>query len=345
MTTVERMLIAQSDELDPGLVDACGDAPGAFCEWVWDRTHNEDLATFADWFVVRPMTVVLIIVAALIVSWVARRLIRRSAYRLVAPDPRLAAARRRIKMKQVPDAMDALVTDPRRHARATSISTVAASTTTVIIWTIAGIMVLGELGVELGPVIASAGIAGVALGFGAQTLVKDCIAGLFMLIEDQFGIGDVVDLGEATGVVEEVSLRATVLRGIDGTVWHVPNGEVTRVGNMSQLWSVAVVDVNVAYDADVERVHAVIHEAADAVCTAEEFAASVLEPPEVLGVEAFAPDGMTVRLLVKTTPGTQWALQRALRQRIKEHLAESGIQIPFPQRTVWMRMATDESAE
>ena len=112
-------------------------------------------------------------------------------------------------------------------------------------------LVLSELGIDLAPLIAGAGIAGVALGFGAQSLVKDCLSGLFMLIEDQFGIGDVVDLGEAAGTVERVTLRATVLRGLDGTVWHVPNGEVQRVGNRSQLWSVAVVDVVVGYDADI----------------------------------------------------------------------------------------------
>ena len=107
-------------------------------------------------------------------------------------------------------------------------------------------MIIGEFGLELGPFIAGAGIAGVALGFGAQSLVKDCIAGLFLLIEDHYSIGDIVDLGEATGQVEEVTLRMTVLRGLDGTVWHVPNGEVQRVGNKSQLWSVAVVDVDMS---------------------------------------------------------------------------------------------------
>ena len=126
-----------------------------------------------------------------------------------------------------------------------------ASTATVLIWVIALFLVLGELGIDLAPLIAGAGIAGVALGFGAQNVVKDCLAGLFMLIEDQYGIGDVVDLGEAAGTVERITLRTTVLRGLDGTVWHVPNGEVVRVGNQSQLWSVAVVDVAVAYDADI----------------------------------------------------------------------------------------------
>ena len=119
---------------------------------------------------------------------------------------------------------------------------------------------LGELGINLAPLIAGAGIAGIAIGFGAQNLVKDCVSGLFMLIEDQYGIGDVVDLGVATGAVERITLRTTVLRGQDGTVWHVPNGEIRRVGNRSKLWSVAVLDVVVAYDADLEATREVVHD-------------------------------------------------------------------------------------
>lgn len=322
----------------PPLEEACGDDPGSVCSWVFNNTgENEVLAKIADWFATVPLKILLILVVAWLASRFARQLIRRGTYRMVAPELRLPSAGiRRLRWKQMSDAMDALVTNPRRHSRAGAISTVAGSTTTVIIWAVASMVILGELSIHLGPVMASAGIAGVALGFGAQSLVKDCIAGLFMLIEDQFGIGDVIDLGEATGTVEKVSLRATVLRGIDGTVWHVPNGEVQRVGNMSQHWSVAVVDVTVAYDADLERVHTVIHDAAAQVCESEEFAASVLEAPEVLGVEALVADGVTIRLLVKTTPGVQWKLQRALRQTIKEHLDRYGIRIPFPQRTVWM---------
>src|SRR5262249_29170644 len=128
----------------------------------------------------------------------------------------------------------------------------------VVIWVVAILLALGQLGFNLAPLIAGAGIAGVAIGFGAQNLVKDCITGLFMLIEDQYGIGDVVDLGVASGTVEGVSLRTTVLRSQDGTVWHVPNGEVRRVGNRTKLWSVAVLDIVVAYDADLDRTRDVV---------------------------------------------------------------------------------------
>jgi small conductance mechanosensitive channel len=163
-----------------------------------------------------------------------------------------------------------------------------------------------------------------------------------MLLEDQYGVGDVVDLDEANGVVEKISLRTTVLRGVDGTVWHVPNGEVSRVGNKSQLWSVAVVDVDVAYDSDLAATRQVIIDCATELATSEEWADSVIDPPQVLGVEALGADGITIRVTSKVQPGTQWALQRALREALKTSLDRAGVEIPFPQRTLWVRR-DDES--
>src|SRR6185369_16289116 len=133
------------------------------------------------------------------------------------------------------------------------------------IWTVAAFMVLGEFGINLGPLIAGAGIIGVAIGFGSQSLVKDFLAGIFILVEDQYGVGDTVDLGEAVGVVEVVSLRTTRLRSVDGTVWHVPNGEIGRVGNKSQHWSRALLDVQVAYTTDITEARSVIKGVADQV--------------------------------------------------------------------------------
>jgi small conductance mechanosensitive channel len=218
--------------------------------------------------------------------------------------------------------------DPRREARAHSIATVVSSTVTVIVWVIASFLVLGELEIDLAPLIAGAGIAGVALGFGAQSLVKDCITGVFMLLEDQYGIGDVVDVGQASGVVEKITLRTSVLRGQDGTVWHVAHGEIRRVGNRSQLWSVAVLDVAVVYDADLATARRTVLETATRVCESEDFAGDVLEAPELLGVESVGADGVTLRLTVKTAPGAQFRLQRALREAIKEGLATAGIEVP-----------------
>ena len=320
------------------LEDACGTNPGWFCESVWDASNgNQLLAETADWLI----SVILILLAAWILSQIARRYLGRVVARIVAPDKAMAAR----QIQRLGDRATSLVADPigfttidpRREARLQSISLVVGSTASVLIWSIAIITALGEVGLDLAPLIAGAGIAGVALGFGAQSLVKDCIAGLFMLLEDQYGVGDVVDLDEATGVVEKISLRTTVLRGVDGTVWHVPNGVVSRVGNKSQLWSVALVDVNVAYDCDLAAARAVILECASELAASDEWSALVLDPPQLLGVEALGADGITIRLTIKVEPGAQWGLQRALREALKAALDGAGIEIPFPQRTIWVR--------
>ncbi len=323
----------------PTAAEPCYEQTGNFCRWVYDRTdQNETLATLSDWFVDRPFHILLVIVIAWIAARLARRWVARLVQRIIAPDQ---APLERLGI----DTLAPTIRDPRREARANSISVVLTSTTVVTIWVIALITVLSLVGIEIGPLIAGAGIAGVALGFGAQSLVKDCIAGLFMLVEDQYGIGDVVDLGEAVGVVEEVSLRTTVLRSVDGTVWHVPNGVVQRVGNKSQLWSVAVLDVDVAYDTDLVRARELLHRAATEVCARDDFVDRVIESPTVLGVESLGADGISLRLTVKVEPGTQWDLQRAMREHVKVVFDAEHVEIPFPQRTVWMRVEPDPPSE
>ena len=326
--------------------EPCYEQTGNLCRQVYDWTDgNETAANLANWFIDKPVQILIVVVIAWVLVRLARRWVRRFVTRVVAPDVTSAQRLEQLGI-ELPRSLAATnEPDPRRAGRANSISIVLTSTTIVTIWVIAGLTMLGIVGIELGPLLAGAGIAGVALGFGAQSLVKDCIAGLFMLIEDQYGIGDVVDLGEAIGVVEEVSLRTTVVRSLDGTVWHVPNGVVQRVGNKSQLGSVAVIDVDVAYDSDLEQARTLLQQAADEVCDTEPFKEQVLEPPKVLGVEALAADGISIRLTVKVTPGAQWELQRALRQHVKNVFDRSGIEIPFPQRTVWMRVDREGNAD
>lgn len=327
-------LLAQAD-----LDTTCGASPSWICERLFELTDgNRVVPVLVDTVV----SVGVILIVAWIASALAHRHFGHLVARVVAPD-RAAASRQISRLGE--RAVDLVASpigiddgpDPRRDGRITSISAVVGSTTSVIIWAVAMVMVLAELGLNVAPMIAGLGIAGVALGFGAQSLVKDCIAGLFMLIEDQYGIGDIVDLDEAVGTVEKVSLRTTVLRGVDGTVWHVPNGEVQRVGNKSQLWSIALLDVDVAYDCDLAAARQVIIECVDEVCARDEWADAVLEPPQLLGVEALGADGITIRVTVKTQPGVQWALQRSLREAIKAALDGAGMEIPFPQRTVWVR--------
>jgi small conductance mechanosensitive channel len=225
----------------------------------------------------------------------------------------------------------------RRQTRATTIGRLLKNVGSVVILTIAALMILAEWGFNLAPLIAGAGILGVALGFGAQTLVADFLSGVFMLLEDQYGVGDIVDLGEATGTVEDVQLRVTKLRAVDGVVWWVRNGEVVRVGNMSQEWSRAVVDVGVAYDSDIARVREVLAEVGQELNADDGWGEKLLADPEVWGVEDLAADAVTVRIVLQTLPGQQWAVARELRQRIHTRLNAEGIEIPFPQRTVWVR--------
>src|SRR4051794_7823773 len=222
----------------------------------------------------------------------------------------------------------------RRRQRAETIGSVLRSVTSIVVFTVAGAMVLGELGFDLGPVLASAGIVGVAVGFGAQNLIKDFLNGMFMILEDQYGVGDVVDAGEATGTVESVGLRTTRLRDVQGTVWHIRNGEVIRVGNKSQGWARALLDIPVAWDTDVEQVRDVVKAAADSVWQDEDWSDRIVEEPEVWGIEDMGSTGLVVRLAVKTAPLEQWKVGRELRQRVKAALDGAGILVGVPMSSV-----------
>ncbi|MBV1894645.1 MAG: mechanosensitive ion channel family protein [Ilumatobacteraceae bacterium] len=329
---------------DGDLEQTCGSSPSWICETVYEATgDNRVIPGLVEWL----LTVAAILFVAWILTRLAKRYFAKMIAHMVAPDRSIAARQLQMVGVKNPEAFIGETPDPgdeldlRRAARVDSISAVVGSTATVTIWVVALLVALGETGVSLAPLIAGAGIAGVALGFGAQSLVKDCLSGFFMLVEDQYGIGDVVDLGEAVGIVEEITLRATVLRGVDGTVWHVPNGEVQRVGNRSQLWSVALIDIDVAYDCDLAVARRVILDSAMTTCASEEWSDVVIDAPELLGVEALGADGITIRLTARTKPGVQWALQRALREHLKIALDDAGIDIPFPQRTVWVRTEDD----
>jgi len=182
--------------------------------------------------------------------------------------------------------------------------------------------------VNLAPLLAGAGIAGIALGFGAQSLVKDFVSGIFMLLEDQYGVGDVIDTGVATGTVEGVSLRTTRVRDVDGVVWHVPNGVIARLGNKSQQWARALLDVAIAYDADVAAAIDAIEQVADDLWHDPDFASVILSEPTVLGVESLTPGRVVVRVTVRTRPQQNVRVERELRTRVKTALDTAGIATP-----------------
>ena len=208
-------------------------------------------------------------------------------------------------------------------------------------------MMLSALGFAIGPILASAGILGVALGFGSQTLVKDFLSGIFLIFEDQYGVGDVIDTGEVIGTVENVTLRITQLRDANGMTWYVRNGELLRVGNMSQNWARAVLDIQVSSHEDLGRVRRVLQEVADDLWHDEDFKGVVIEEPEIPGVEAITPDAITLRVTLKTAPMEQWRVGRVLRERIKARFDHEGIAAPYPTSVVMNRTsgAADPDAE
>ncbi|MGV9825675.1 MULTISPECIES: mechanosensitive ion channel family protein [unclassified Gordonia (in: high G+C Gram-positive bacteria)] len=251
-----------------------------------------------------PVRIAGYVLAALLVRYVLHRLIDRATRR------RLAG---------------------RRAQRARTIGSVLKSTVSIVLLTWAALAVLSVLGVNIAPFIASAGVVGLAVGFGAQNLVRDFVTGIFMLLEDQYGVGDFVDLGEASGEVESVGLRITTIRDLDGTLWYVRNGEIARVGNMSQEYAVARIEVPVALTADVDRAQQVALEASREAVADEQLAVDVIGEPEMLGVQEIAPDLLTLRITLTTRPNAQWAVARVLRREILRSFDEHGIDLPYPQ--------------
>jgi small-conductance mechanosensitive channel len=316
---------------------SCGEGHEV-CSLTYKATGNQTLADTADIVIGKPLAVVGLVVLLFVVRWLLHRVVDRLVARAeggVLPD-RMSRFGIRGKAAQKATARD-LATSTRRVQRAKTMGDLLKSVITGILVAIIGTMILSEVGVNIAPIIASAGILGLALGFGAQSLVKDFLSGIFMIFEDQYGVGDVVDVGEASGTVEAVSLRVTRLRDLNGTVWYVPNGAILRVGNMSQNWSRAVVDVNVSYREDLVRVQRVLREVAHDLWEDDDFSDIIIEEPEVTGVEVFTPEAVTLRVLIKTAPMEQWGVARALRQRIKARFDHEGIEIPLPQRVVWNR--------
>ncbi|MET7836258.1 mechanosensitive ion channel domain-containing protein [Micromonospora sediminicola] len=295
----------------------------ALCRNIYDLTGSSWFAEGSYWILLKPLRIVLILLLAVAARWALHRTINRLVRTTThgAVPTMLRPLRERIPSA----ALDPEQFVPeRRRQRAEAIGSVLRSMVTAFVFGIALLMVLKEFSFDLAPLLASAGIAGVALGFGAQSLVKDLIAGLFMLIEDQYGVGDTVDLGEATGVVEAVGLRVTTVRDGRGVLWYIRNGEIVRVGNKSQGWALVVVDLPIGF-AGTEEATAVLRTAAASVALDPELAPEIVEQPEVLGVEQMTVDGAVIRTVVKTTAEGQFAVGRELRRRLAEALENSGI--------------------
>ncbi|HEX6131036.1 MAG TPA: mechanosensitive ion channel family protein [Actinomycetota bacterium] len=218
--------------------------------------------------------------------------------------------------------------------RATTLTRALGTAAVVVIWAIALLLVLGELEINLAPLLASAGVAGVALGFGAQSLVKDTLSGFFILLENQFGVGDVIEVQTTatpvTGKVEDLTLRVTALRAFDGTLHIVPNGNVVLVSNRSKGWGRAIVDVRIAYDEDVDRVRSLLDELFDEIEKAGLMDGWLTQRPSVLGVETLSDYGVVVRVVADTRASKRWDAERRLREQISTRLAREGVRVPLP---------------
>ncbi len=263
--------------------------------------------------------IALILLIAVVLNALARRGIRRIGNRMM-----LAAEEVRGRAPNVLVSGDRAA---RAQARTNTLTSVLGSIVSATVLTIALLMVLGELEVSLGPLIAGAGVASVAIGFGAQSIVRDVLAGMFVVIEDQYGVGDIIDAGPASGTVEHVSLRSTRLRDVAGTVWHIPNGAIVAVGNKSQNWARAVIDVLVSHDADLRRARTVAKEVAEELAADPEWSQLLAGATDEQGVQAVGPEGVTLRIVVDTEPASQWAVERELRLRIKEAFDEAGVKM------------------
>lgn len=339
-------------QVDSAASDVCSGGNDLVCDWVWDVTGNEQLAEAVDWLLERPLKVVLILLGAYLINRLVRRAIAKAEDRMIRDRERKLHARQAAEVedgrfedmepKARQKAQELAQATEQAKQRAKTLGSIMRSTATAVVYTVAILMALAEFDIDLGPLVAGAGIAGIALGFGAQSIVRDFLTGFFMLVEDQYAVGDIVDIGEASGVVEAVSLRTTQIRDVNGTLWYVPNGEILRVANKSQKWARAVLDIEVAYDTDIDLATRVIKETADSVWRDHLPKATIIEEPELWGVERFGESAIAIRLVVKTEPGEQFNTAREVRKRLVKAFASEGIEIPFPQRVVWMK---EEPAE
>jgi small conductance mechanosensitive channel len=322
-----QLVFAATDAVS-GAVPSCVNDSTTLCAKVYDWFGLDWLAANADAFIATPARMLVIVLLAVGVRALMHRGIRRLTDRTATGAMPTILRPLRNRAPANTDALEHIT--ERRTQRAEAIGSVLRSVASIVVLGIAVVLVLGELGINLAPIVASAGVVGVALGFGAQNLIKDFIAGIGIILEDQYGVGDVVDLGEAVGTVEGVGLRITRLRDVNGVVWYVRNGEILRVGNKSQGFAQVVIDMPVAHDADLERARTAMQEVADGMYAEDEWAAVLLAAPESLGVEQITAEGVFLRLIVRSTNADQWRVGRELRMRLKERLVAEGFRTPLP---------------
>lgn len=302
---------------------ACTD-DGAVCDLVLRATGSSRLSQVADLAV----TLTVLVALAVLTRWFLHKMVDRVVRHAETPLVPARLTRGGMLGRSVAESPTDIAATTRRVQRAKTIGSLLRSIVTGVVVAVTLTMALSELGFNVAPIIASAGIVGLALGFGAQTLVKDFLSGIFMIFEDQYGVGDVIRVNDVQGTVEAVTLRVTRVRDGNGTVWYLRNGEILRVGNMSQNWARAVLDVTVSHEADLHRTREVLLDLAREMWREDDYTGRIIEEPEVTGVEEINAEGVVVRLSVKTAPMEQWPVARDLRERIKNRFEAEGIVVP-----------------
>ena len=316
------------------LTGNCGDNPGIACRLAWDLSHSTTAAQLVKVYLAGPVSqagrIAFIVVLALIVRVIVHRLINKITERAATatlPGPPSG------RVHKAAVVIHATGTE-RREQRARALGSILRSAVSVIVFGIAALTILGILGFNLAPLLASTAVLGVALGFGAQNLVRDYLAGLLMLVEDHYGVGDTINAGVATGTVEAMTLLTTRLRDVNGVVWHIRNGTIDAVGNESQGWSRAVIDYPVPYGEDLARIRTLMEQAANSLYRERGWKKLMLEKPEVWGAQELSGKEVTMRLVAKTTPMRQWEVARELRARVKATLDAAGVQPAGPDTIV-----------
>ncbi len=309
------------------VTDYCGAHPGIGCNLTWNLSHNAHLTRTYNQWLNGPIITLIKVIITVTISLLLRRLVNKTITKITL---RMAEGTMSEKLRErtrtIFDGSPVLISE-RRRQRAETMGSVLRSIASIIILGAAALTVLGYLGLDLTPFLASASIIGVAVAFGAQNLVKDFLTGMFMLLEDQYGVGDVIDVGAAKGTVEAVTLRTTRLRDVSGVVWYVPNGEIKRVGNESQNWARVVLDVPVEYDSDLDKVRALLAETATGLAAEPPWDEIIIDDPTVWGVQALSGEAVVVRVVCKTAPGKQANTARELRERVKKSFDVAGVSV------------------
>lgn len=311
-------LLAQASEL----ADVCGAEPGAVCTWLFERTGNAVATRLLESAILLP--------AILVAAFLLHRLIRRwidGFVRRIEDEIHSRVERGRDLGTRAGTAR----AETRRRQRLHAIAGALRSASGAVIWLTAIVLVLAQF-VNLRPILAGAGLAGLVVGFGAQNMIRDFLAGVSMLVEDQYGVGDWIDVDGTVGEVEQVGLRVTHIRDIDGVVWHIPNGVMQKVGNLTQRWARATLDVPFALDTSVAHARRVIRSVADDLATDAEWQQDIIGPPEIWGVQDWGPDGLSLRLVIPTRPLRNWDVNRQLRERLKAAFDREGIRMPVEMR-------------